>query len=333
MANYKGIEDVNCLLCGKNDSDVLFVAPVQDFQKGIFLYDEWNIVKCKHCGLVYVNPRINKEANDSYYRFEIEGDHVFIDRHFVDTAQTQSPYWERLIRLIQQQKNQGKLLDVGSGNGAFLVQARSAGFEVEGQDISPYFIEYCKRNRNLEIHEGELSSLNFPSNYFDVITLFDVIEHHRQPLELLKEIKRILKTDGILIITTHDIGNFFAKIHGKKWRMIYPVGHLVYYTKQTLTASLIQAGFRVIKAGGANIIDTNLFREVLNLIRSSFTTIFLRAVIIYLYRPLSNVVPVMQKIRIKYKETVLSHELILFKAGDQMISNDEMVFIVQPEKK
>jgi 2-polyprenyl-3-methyl-5-hydroxy-6-metoxy-1,4-benzoquinol methylase len=330
MMNYKGYEYVNCPLCGENDTEDLFIAPVQNFQKGFFSFDEWKIVKCKHCGLIFVNPRISQEVNDNYYRFEIEGDHKFIDHHFIDTAQTQTPYWTRILRLINQQKKQGKLLDIGSGNGAFLVQARLAGFDVEGQDISPYFLNYCKKTYGLKIHEGELSSLHLPSNCFDIVTLFDVIEHHRQPQDLLQEVRRILKPDGIIVISTHDIGNFFARLYGKKWRMIYPIGHLIYYTKQTLANSLKQSGFQIVRIGEANIIDTVWYKEGINSIRSFFTTIFLRTIILYIYKPLSIVFPFIKKIKIKYHGILLSYDLILFKAGNQIISNDEMIIIAQP---
>lgn len=330
MLNYKGVEFIKCSLCGQDDTKTLFKAPVQDFQKGLFSYDEWNIVKCKNCGLVYVNPRISQDVVNRYYKFEIEGDHFFLDNHFIEMAQSQIPHWKRIIRLINQFKYNGNLLDLGCGNGTFLYQAKLAGYNVEGQDISPYFINYCKTQYDFNIYEGELNYLNLPSEHYDVITMFDVIEHHLHPLELLQEIKRILKPDGILVISTHDIGNPFAKLYGKKWRMIYPIGHLTYYSKQTLMMTLQTAGFKCIKQGGGNIVDDHWLKEVKNFISSIFTTLILRSIIIYIYKPLCNVFPFLGKLKIKYNNTILTYDQILFKAGNQLISNDEIIAISKP---
>lgn len=327
---YKGIEQIHCPLCGGDDTDLKFKAPVQPYQKGHFSLDEWNIVQCRQCGLVYVNPRISEAANNAFYKFEMEGDHDFLDHHFIESAATQLPYWKRLVRLIQQEQPGGKLLDVGCGSGSLLVQARSSGFEVTGQDVSPFFINYCRNTHGLNILEGELETLHLPEASFDVVTCFDVIEHHRRPMDLLREIRRILKPTGIFLISTHDIGNLFARLYGKKWRMIYPIGHLIYFTRQTMAKMLIETGFNVVRTGGANIIDTGWPGEFKNALKSGFTTLLLRALILGIYKPVTRMLPFLTYWKIHFKGTTLTHDLLLFKAGTQIISNDEMVIIAHP---
>lgn len=331
--SYKGIENINCPICNIDDTVFLFSAPVQKYQEGIFSYDKWNIVKCKKCGLVYVNPRISRTANENYYKFELQGDHEFLDTHFLESAPMQTKYWERMVRLIQKFKTTGRWLDVGCGSGALLVQARSKGYHVSGQEISPFFIDFCRNTHQLEVFNGELDTFNIRGEVFDIISCFDVIEHHRHPLSLLTEIRRILKPNGLLVISTHDFGNVFARIYGNKWRMIYPIGHLFYFTRNTMKRLLEQSGFRIISIGCANTIDTNVLRMILNSIRSFFTTIVLRSLILWIYKPISSVLPFIQNWQIKYKGVVLCHKLLLFKAGSQLISNDEMVIIACPIKK
>lgn len=73
--------------------------------------------------------------------------------------------------------------------------------------------------------------------------MFDVIEHVYSTGNLLKECYRLLKTDGILVVTTHDIGNFLAKLYGVKWHMIYPVGHVWYFNHKTLGSLLHKESF------------------------------------------------------------------------------------------
>lgn len=325
-ARYKGFEQIYCPVCGHPDSRFKFLARVQPYQQGLFSFDEWKIVECLKCGLVFVNPRISEAVNQEFYNFEVKGDEEFLTQHFVETAPLHQNYWVRILRLIKHFQPSGKLLDIGCGNGEFVLLAQGAGFDASGQEVSPYFIGLCQQ-ANVNIFQGELESLNLPDHSFDVITLFDVIEHLYCPMSLLQEIKRILKPGGILVVSTHDIGNIFARMYGSKWRMIYPIGHLVYFSRKTLLHALRLAGFTPIKAGGANTIDIDFFRELLNGMRSFMTTILARGAILYLYRPLARLFPSIKRWKFVFRGVTWTHDLLLFKAGTQLISNDEILAI------
>lgn len=328
----KGFEFINCPLCGQNENKLKFTAPVQPHQKGYFSFDEWNIVQCKHCGLIYVNPRITEEVNKKYYEFDVNGDLDFIEKHFIESADYRSSYWERMVRVVKKYKISGNLLDIGCGNGAFLIAAHNAGFTVFGQDISKYFIELNEKENWIKVYEGELERLHLQKNTFDVITCFDVIEHHFNPKALLNEIRRIMKPDGILIISTHDIGNIFAKIYASKWRMIYPIGHLIYFSRKTIKKILSKTGYDIVRITGANKIDENNLKETSNFVKSVFKTLILRTLILLIYKPLTSILPFLRNWKINYKNITLTHNLVLFIAGDQIISNDELLAIAQPKR-
>jgi len=328
---YKGFEYINCPLCGQNETELKFTAQVLPHQIGLFSFDEWNIVVCQHCGFNYVNPRITEEVNQQYYKFELDGDQSFIRNHFIDAAAYHIPYWQRMVRVVQKYKQSGNLLDIGCGNGAFLKVARSAGFHVFGQDISDYFVEYNQNENQIFVYNGELDQLNLAEETFDVITCFDVIEHHRNPKALLSEVKRLLKPGGIVIITTHDIGNVFAKFYGSKWRMIYPIGHLTYFSKKTIKRMLSRYDYKIIRLTGANTIDNNIVRELRNSIRSFFVTIMLRTLILLIYKPILDLFPRLKRWKFHIKGKTLTHELVTTIAGEQLISNDELVAIAQTD--
>lgn len=326
---FRGFEYINCPLCGWNNTKLRFLANVLPHQKGIFSFDVWNIVNCNNCGFVYVNPRITEKVNDEYYKFKLKGDQDFIIHHFIESADYHLSYWRRMIRVIKKFKKFGNLLDVGCGSGDFLIAAQAAGYRVFGQDISDYFIEFNRKENNIIVFTEELKKLNLQRNSFDVVSCFDVIEHHRNPMELLSEIKTLLKPDGILIISTHDISNIFAKFYGKKWRMIYPIGHLTYFTRRTMKRMLSELGYEIIRITGANYIDDNKAKEIFNYVQSIFKTIILRAIILLVYKPFMDQFPALQRWKIKVKGMTLTHELIIFLAGNQIIFNDELISIAR----
>lgn len=328
--NYCGLDYPCCCICDTSNFYGLFVAPVQNYQKGIFDLDSFPIVKCNQCGLIYVNPRISIEANNKYYEFSLTADHEFLDKHFFETYPVHHKQIDRYIRMIKKTKKDGRLLDIGCGNGYFLTRAKESGFDVEGQEISPLFVNFCRQNLDLTVHSGELESLNLEAGSYDVITMFDVIEHVYDPGKLLKECRRLLKPDGLLVVTTHDIGNFFAKLYGVKWHMIYPIGHVWYFTHVTLRSLLLKESFRELYSGSAYIADNTWPKSALNFITSIIKSVIFRSLIIYIYSPISENFPFLTKWKIKIGNLTIDHQKLLFLAGRQVNLNDEILSISQP---
>lgn len=329
---YSGLEYPDCCVCDTSNNCELFVAPVQKYQKGVFDLDVFPIVKCKQCGMIYVNPRISLEANNKYYEFALTGDQNFLDKHFFETYSFHRKKIDRYIRMIKKTKLEGRLLDIGCGNGYFLTRARESGFQVEGQEISPLFINYCRQTLDLTVYSGELDSLDLPASSYDVITMFDVIEHVYTPGILLKECNRLLKPDGILVVTTHDIGNFLAKLYGVKWHMIYPVGHVWYFNHTTLSSLLNKEMFKELFSGSAYTADTTWSKSIINFFSSIIKSVILRSFIIYIYHPLTKIFPFLVKWNFKIGNQTVNHQKLLFLAGGQVNLNDEILSISQPNR-
>jgi SAM-dependent methyltransferase len=135
-----------------------------------------------------------------------------------------------------------RLLDIGCAGGAFPVAARDCGFDVVGVEPSHWLADFAKRTYGLDVRQGILEDQRFPERSFDVITLWDVIEHLPQPTETLKLVHSLLKPDGMLFVNYPDIHSAAARLLGKRWPFWLSV-HLLYYTRTTMAAQMRRAGF------------------------------------------------------------------------------------------
>jgi SAM-dependent methyltransferase len=324
-----GIQYVQCAICGADDTIFMFHASVLPHQRGTYDRDLWAVVRCRRCGFVYLNPRPSPAALQNFYSYSDAGDCDFVRRWFVEGADLQSATWRRLLRVIRPYCPTGRLLDVGCGAGSFLVTARASGYDVAGEEVSPWFAAVCRQDHNLSIYEGDLEALDLPAGSFDCITAFDVIEHHPDPGNLLKQIYRLLKPGGLVVITTHDIGNLLARLYGPRWRLMSPIGHLTFFTRQSLAGLLKACGFRLVRQGGLNTIDAGRAAELVNWVTGFVKLILLRSVILWGYRPLAKRIPALRRWRIPWRGSYLDHDRLLLRTGNQAIINDDMVLLAR----
>ncbi len=234
----------NCPGCGQNDFEVLFESNMKssDSQKGIetvYMLPEHKHgrhVKCKNCHLIYVNPIEKASKINGDYSKMGNPDAPIIRESRLRAAKSQ-------LGLIKNYKNGTTLLDVGCGEGFFLFNASKAGYTAKGIDISQDAAEYARREFGLNVEAKPFKELQFPENYFDVVTLWQVLEHVPYPLMVLKEIHRILKPGGLLATSTPDIEGTMAKIFRRKWWNLRRL-HINQFTAKTLADMLNRAGFK-----------------------------------------------------------------------------------------
>ena len=146
------------------------------------------------------------------------------------------------IKKIRRYFNKGYLLDIGCATGFFLDEAKQY-FDVVGIEISKFATEYSRNEFMLEIFDKPLEECEFESNQFDVITLWDTIEHLDKPKQTLLEVKRILKNSSLLVLQTGNVDSIMAKLSGKRWHLYTPPEHLYYFSKKTLENLLTKTGF------------------------------------------------------------------------------------------
>ena len=133
------------------------------------------------------------------------------------------------------------LLDLGCGTGVFLDQARQAGYGVSGVEVSGYAGERA-RARGLEVTVGAVETWTVPQASFDVITMWDVIEHLRDPVAVVQVAARGLKPGGVLALSTGDIDSWCARLSGRGWHLFNLPEHLFFFSSRSLHLLLEHAG-------------------------------------------------------------------------------------------
>ncbi|MEK7160955.1 MAG: class I SAM-dependent methyltransferase [Patescibacteria group bacterium] len=161
-----------------------------------------------------------------------------------DKEATRKTFVTYLDKISQLTKGR-KIFDVGAATGYFLDLARERGWSTGGAEISAYAAGIAK-NKGHNIFLGDLAELKIEEKY-DVVTMWDVLEHLSDPDKYLKSVFGILNDGGILAINTIDSGSWWAKLWGKNWHAILPPEHLFYYSVESLKILLADNGFTIIK--------------------------------------------------------------------------------------
>ena len=143
-------------------------------------------------------------------------------------------------------KAKGRVLDVGCGNGNLLYHLKDEGCAVYGVEPNKKSAKICKE-RGLNVVCGGIQEANFLDNYFDTIVMSQVIEHVPSPTETLKEVHRILKSNGVVLIYCPNAESYLSKVFGQYWHGWHIPFHFYYFTKKTIKEMAEKTGFKVKK--------------------------------------------------------------------------------------
>lgn len=236
---------VRCDLCGEDDYEVLCKPMTTDGP----------VVRCRVCGLIYVNPRnsgfiydssTNSKSKWEEYINRVKRFHLISPEHAKNSEQTQRIYLEDRLTKVCSLADHGRLLDVGCAAGTFLDMARDRGFDVFGVEPTPYTAEAARTKHGLNVFPGTLEEARFDQSSFDVVTLFHVIEHTPSPRKLLLEIHRVLRPGGLICLETPCVDNLWFHLMGRNWRQYIP-DHYYFFSKQTLIHLFRISGFDVLE--------------------------------------------------------------------------------------
>ena len=242
------LENVRCALCGADDTRL--VAEI----------DALHIVRCRKCGLIYVNPRypegfLQEIYTEQYYDHDgiRNGLEFFGYDDYISDEQNIKITFSKRLKTIESLAHKGRLLDVGCATGFFLDLARSQGWEVLGSEVSEFSADYARERFNLDVRLGTLRQLGLDAGSFDVVTMWDVIEHVVDPLAELQEVWRILRPQGVLSIITPDSGSWMARLLGKRWEEFRRVReHIYFFSRRTMREMLQKAGLEVVRMESAD---------------------------------------------------------------------------------
>lgn len=206
------------------------------------------LVRCVHCGLIFVNPRppfedLARQYEGSYFNCPEPtfGGYEDYDADREDIMRT----FRGRMKLIRPLLGSAtaRLLDVGCATGIFLEVAREAGWRGEGLDISAYALGRAKA-KGFEVHRGTLAGARLAEGGYDVITMWDLIEHVPDPAAVLAECRRLLRPGGVVAISTPDAGSLLARLLGSRWLGFRSIDeHLYFFSRRSMGAMLEAAGF------------------------------------------------------------------------------------------
>ena len=244
------MEYVNCNLCGFDDTQVLF----RKKDKFGISQDEFHVVECRRCGLLYVNPRPTEQEIGKFYPETYSWKETLEAESFLTKCvrKLERAYRYHLLRdevskvVRFTRGGSGKVLDIGCGAGDRLDVFRNKGFETYGVETSDS-ADYARDHLKLNVLKGDLFSAHFPGGFFDIVTLYNVLEHTHDPMKVCQEAHRILKEGGFLVIQVPNKNSLQYKLFKKRWAAFDVPRDLYYFNIKTLRNLLEEIGFRVFK--------------------------------------------------------------------------------------
>ena len=240
------VRHAKCGVCGTTDFDLLWTK------------DAFHYVRCAQCGLVRVDPQLLISEVSRLYSIGYQGKqnaqcggrNPFVYRSLLEEMQS---YWYR-----------GHLLDVGCFTGRFLSAAEEAGWAGSGLELSVDAVRYCRTELDLDVRRDTLMTTDFEDESFDVVTMFDVIEHFQEPLCNVQKAARLLRPGGLLYIETPNYSSVSRLLLGKQWSVFFP-WHFYYFDARTLAMTLEMAGFQIMRVQALGMEPLSTFNAFRNL--------------------------------------------------------------------
>lgn len=233
-----------CNLCGGYD------------HRHVFRRYGYDLVRCAGCDLVFVGNPPSEEEVAAFYSAEADYHSELLDPSHEAFARMRGIARQHvaMLRRSVPQPAGLRLLDIGCSSGLFLDEARRAGFRVEGAELSPDTGRFARDHFGLQVHTGDWRNAGYADASFDVVTLFDVIEHLPDPLGELRAIVRLLKPGGLLLQSTPNIDGLFPRLSYlvanaiDYWPHPEPPHHLYQFSTRTLSDMTRKAGYAIARA-------------------------------------------------------------------------------------
>jgi 2-polyprenyl-3-methyl-5-hydroxy-6-metoxy-1,4-benzoquinol methylase len=223
-----------CNLCGSRRAQHLYTK------------NGFELVRCTSCQLVYVRNPPTRNELERLYSFA-SGYHTAFRSHSSAESRAHAARAAEFLRIVRHHRLPGRLLDVGCSAGFFLERARAEGWTTSGVEISNDTAELARR-RGLDVFTGTLEQAGFRAGSFDVVTMWDVVEHLEDPVATVAIAADVLKADGLLALSTPNIAGLLPRLSYRaarwtgRWPHPEPPGHLFQFSKATIRRLLTRCG-------------------------------------------------------------------------------------------
>jgi len=207
---------------------------------------EGPLLRCPGCGQL-----VSQCSGERYRQYMAEFDDP---RGTLPGPDSMARYTQRtrkclagIARSLQRPPQEIHLLDVGCSTGAFITVARRMGFIAEGVEPAPQAARSAQA-AGLRVHQGLLEEIAFPDQAFDVVTMFEVIEHVREMTPLFRECHRILRPEGLLVIGTGNAESWAASFMASRWEYFHIErhgGHVSFFNPLSIRLLAERSGFQI----------------------------------------------------------------------------------------
>jgi 2-polyprenyl-3-methyl-5-hydroxy-6-metoxy-1,4-benzoquinol methylase len=295
----------------------------------------WQMYRCMQCRSAYLDPRPDAasigKAYETYYTHAACGEQTesakasargrlktrlsngYVNHRYGTARQPASAWGIPVARLFPRQRQKldaafrylpkprpgQKLLDIGCGNGDFLVNARDAGWDVAGIDPDPKAVANAVQ-RGFDVSVGSVESLAELSGCFDAITISHVLEHVHRPRQVVQAIARLLKPGGVLYVDTPNIDSYGAKRWGPDWRGLETPRHLVLFNLSSLIGLLEASGFGDLSVKRRTVVRKFIYLSSLRMQHGGSP-----------YEREPAKLPMLMRIRLKYASVPVEHDEFL----------------------
>ncbi len=222
-------EDIRCCVCENSDPAAFNLL----YQK-----ENFAVVTCNRCDFQFIPPYYRKKIEYTQYKNEA-----------VTQAVRQGNNWIKIqrhklrLKWIKKFKSSGTLFDLGAGWGHFMLAAKEEGYSIYGIEIAEQPYRYCVEDLKLPVDHIDFFKMD-PTKKFDVITLWDVLEHIDQADTFVEKIAELTAPGGYLVLQVPQIDSYFAKRHKDQWKMM-GLDHVNYFSRNTIKKLLERHGFEV----------------------------------------------------------------------------------------
>jgi len=241
--------DQKCPLCGCsqkiNEPELSSLLKLETTDK--------RVVRCTDCGFRFMNPFLSDKEIEQLYANDSE----YFDHHlmmpYIEIVNAKMPYYVETKKLLEQeQPRKGTILDLGCATGHFLSIFKNDGWKVVGVELSDFCRAFARDHFGIDVIKGTVETVDFPPRSFDIISLNHVLEHLREPLEVLERIKKWLKDDGLFCVEVpSEFENIVFALAPFSWKKrLYgsttPITHhQLFFTPKHLRFALQKTGWTI----------------------------------------------------------------------------------------
>jgi len=228
-----------CPVCGGESAQPLGCKRVET--------RDYTVTRCPQCQLVYITEMPTPHALEEHYERAWHEEHAPTRCHDAATDHgIERLRFQRRLRELGRWTPPGRLLDVGCKDGAFLLLARAAGWQVAGLELSASAAATAQHH-GLDVCVGTLDEAPYADGSFDVVTMWHLLEHVPQPLTLLRRVAHLLKLRGVLALETPNVEGRAFHRQGVAWEYLVPPEHLRFFGPHSLSLALQLTGYELLE--------------------------------------------------------------------------------------